>query len=89
MVRFRLATILATMALGFSGCLSPAPPDGAGSEIGEVQSPSPLDETAATDPAVIAPAEPAPAELLPPPDPQPVDPCPCTDPVCRPACKNP
>src|SRR5262249_44740905 len=54
MRRLRRIMFLGVMALVFSGCLNPAPPDGAESEIDEVQNATSLDETAATGPAQIA-----------------------------------
>jgi len=78
--------ILGALTLAFSGCLNPAPPDGAESEIGEVQPATSLDETAATDPAQIGAGAAAPAASR---GPLPFDPCPCTLPICRPGCTQP
>jgi hypothetical protein len=86
MQRLRLAMFLGAMTLVVSGCLSPAPPDGAEDEIGEAQRATPLDETAATDPFQVAAEAATPAALH---GPLPFDPCPCTLPICRPGCTNP
>jgi hypothetical protein len=84
MRRLRLIMTLGAMALAFSGCLSPAPPDGAEGDIDEAQNATSLDETAATE--AIAPAACSGSPDCnggPPPE---VDPCPCDNPVCRPLC---
>jgi hypothetical protein len=78
--------ILGALALAFSGCLTPSPPDGADSQIDEVQNATSLEETAATDPAQVAAQAATPAALH---GPLPFDPCPCDQPICRPGCKNP
>src|ERR1043166_9830957 len=65
MQRFRVTMILGTMALAFSGCLSPAPSDGAQRgaphEIDEAQRTASIDETASTAsaPFAVEVAEPA------------------------------
>jgi hypothetical protein len=86
MRRLRWIMILGAMALAFSGCLSPAPPDRADGEIDEAQSATSLDETAATDPAQVAAEAATPAASH---GPLPFDPCPCTLPICRPGCTQP
>jgi hypothetical protein len=86
MRRLRSVMILGAMALAFSGCLSPAPPDGAESEIGEVRRATSLDEMAAADPAQVGAEAAAPAALH---GPLPFDPCPCTLAICRPGCTRP
>src|ERR1043166_4908422 len=85
MQRFRMTTILGTMALVLSGCLSPAPSDsaqrGTRNEIDEAQRTASLDETDSTASASFAVEVADPAYV-----PREIEPCPCINPVCRPGC---
>lgn len=78
MRRLRWIMILGAMTLAFSGCTD--------SEIDDAQSATPLDETAATDPAQVAAQA---ITLAPAHGPLPFDPCPCDQPICRPGCAKP